>query len=119
MVPRLLRAARITGNLNLAMRSSTNCFGLMGTSTPPTPSITSQSLIKLVGKLMRDKSISTPAQRAARSGETGGTFERAGLNGLPIDGVERSAQERGERGLAHASVGAGDEEVMPHWCNTL
>ncbi len=37
------------------------------------PSMTSQSFSKLVGMLIRPRSISTPAQRAARSGETGGT----------------------------------------------
>jgi len=42
-------------------------------STPPAPSTISQSLIKLLGMLIRPRSISTPAQRAARSGETGGT----------------------------------------------
>src|SRR5205823_1694605 len=50
-----------------------NCFWLTGTSTPPAPSTINQSLIKLLGMLIRPRSISTPAQRAARSGETGGT----------------------------------------------
>src|SRR5208283_1773546 len=72
-VPTLLRAARITGSLNFTIMSSMNCLALMGTSTPPAPSTISQSFIRLVGRFSRLSSISTPAQRAARSGDTGGT----------------------------------------------
>ena len=49
--------------------------------------------------------------RETHHGDAIGAFERAGLNRLPVDGVERGAEERGERGLADAGVGAGDEQA--------
>src|SRR6267378_3802284 len=48
-------------------------FGIDRYQTATAPSTTSQSFRRLGGNVMRFKSISTPAQRAARSGETGGT----------------------------------------------
>src|SRR6266446_3224168 len=66
--------------------SSMNCFWFTGTSTPPAPSTISQSLIKLLGMLIRPRSISTPAQRAAKSGETGGTnlYTSSRVRSVPI-----------------------------------
>ena len=116
-----------------------NCFALMGTSTPPAPSTTSQSLIEAgrqidtrqidfhagpargqVGRNRRNKFVNF-FERAigADAGEAHhrhaiGAFERAGLNRLPVHRIERGAEQRRERGLAHAGVGSGNKKVMPH-----
>src|SRR5262249_4523661 len=50
----------------------------------------------------------------AHHGDAVRALDRAGLNRLPVNGVERGAQESRERSLAYASVRSGDEEVMPH-----
>src|ERR1700704_6562979 len=72
----------------------------MGTSTPPTPSITTQSLLKLLGELIRPSSISVPAQRAARSGDTGGT-------NLYTSSMVRSVPMPASR------IRPGNEEMIP------
>jgi len=50
----------------------------------------------------------------AHDGNAIGAFERAGLNRLPVDGIERCAEERRERRFANTGVRAGDEEMIPH-----
>lgn len=48
----------------------------------------------------------------AHDGNAIGAFQRAGLNGLPINSVEGGAEQSGESGLAHAGVCAGDEKMV-------
>src|SRR5258708_7115591 len=62
-----------------------------------------------------ERTISADA-RKAHHGDAVGAFERAGLNRLPINGVQRRAEQGSESRLADARVRAGDEEMAPHAC---